>query len=74
MTWESLKDQMVNEGYEVIVNFDNAYVEISCGKGSVKFSTRMPLETVEMSKYDVIEKVLRVQKSDLDAALLERGV
>jgi hypothetical protein len=28
---------------------------------------------VEMSKYDFIEKVLRVQKSDLDAALLERG-
>ena len=73
MTWESLKDQMVNEGYDVIVNFDNAYVEISCEKGSVKLSTRMPLETVEMSKYDVIEKVLRVQKSDLDAALLERG-
>lgn len=73
MTWESLKDQMVNEGYEVIVNFDNAYVEISCGKGGEKISTRMPLETVEMSKYDVIEKVLRVQKSDLDAALLERG-
>lgn len=73
MTWEHLKDQMVNEGYEVIVNFDNAYVEISCGKGSVKLSTRMPLEMVEKSKYDVIEKVLRVQKSDLDAALLERG-
>ena len=73
MTWEHLKDQMVNEGYEVIVNFGNAYVEISCGKGSVKLSTRMPLETVEMGKYDVIEKVLRVQKSDLDAALLERG-
>ncbi len=33
----------------------------------------MPLEMVEKSKYDVIEKVLRVQKSDLDAALLERG-
>ena len=73
MTWEHLKDQMVNEGYEVIVNFGNAYVEISCGKGSVKLSTRMPLETVEMGKYDVIEKVLSVQKSDLDAALLERG-
>jgi hypothetical protein len=73
MTWEHLKDQMVNEGYEVIVNFDNTYVEISCEKGGVKFSTRMPLEMVEMSKYDVIEKVLRVQKSDLDAALLERG-
>lgn len=73
MTWEHLKDQMINEGYEVIVNFDNAYVEISCGKGGVKLSTRMPLEMVEMGKYDVIEKVLRVQKSDLDAALLERG-
>lgn len=73
MTWEHLKDQMVNEGYEVIVNFGNAYVEISCGKGSVKLSTRMPLEMVEKSKYDVIEKVLRVQKSDVDAALLERG-
>jgi hypothetical protein len=73
MTWEHLKDQMVNEGYEVIVNFDNTYVEISCEKGGVKLSTRMPLETVEIGKYDVIEKVLRVQKSDLDAALLERG-
>lgn len=74
MTWEHLKDQMVNEGYEVIVNFDNAYVEISCEKGGVKLSTRMPLETVEMGKYDVIEKVLRVQKSDVDVALFERGV
>lgn len=73
MTWEHLKDQMVNEGYEVIVNFGNTYVEISCEKGGVKLSTRMPLETVEMGKYDVIEKVLSVQKSDLDAALLERG-
>lgn len=73
MTWEHLKDQMVNEGYEVIVNFDNAYVEISCEKGGVKLSTRMPLETVEMGKYDVIEKVLRVQKSDVDVALFERG-
>lgn len=73
MTWEHLKDQMINEGYEVIVNFDNAYVEISCEKGGVKLSTRMPLEMVEKSKYDVIEKVLRVQKSDLDAALRERG-
>ena len=73
MTWECLKDQRINEGYEVIVNFDNAYVEISCEKGGVKLSTRMPLEMVEKSKYDVIEKVLRVQKSDLDAALLERG-
>lgn len=73
MTWEHLKDQMVNEGYEVIVNFGNTYVEISCEKGGVKLSTRMPLEMVEKSKYDVIEKVLRVQKSDVDAALLERG-
>lgn len=73
MTWEHLKDQMVNEGYEVIVNFDNTRVEISCGKGGEKISTRMPLEMVEKGKYDVIEKVLRAQKSDLDAALLERG-
>lgn len=73
MTWEHLKDQMVNEGYEVIVNFDNAYVEISCEKGGVKISTRMPLETVEMGKYDVIEKVLRVQKNDIDLAICERS-
>ena len=73
MTWEHLKDQMINEGYEVTVNFDNAYVEISCEKGGVKLSTRIPLETVEKSKYDFIEKVLRVQKSDLDVALRERG-
>ena len=32
---------MVNEGYEVIVNFDNTYVEISCEKGGEKISTRI---------------------------------
>ena len=48
MTWEHLKDQMVNEGYEVIVNFDNTLCRnILWERKGVKFSTRMPLEMVE---------------------------